>query len=98
MTPETAVKQEIKDWLNIKGWFNFHILQQLGSYPGSPDRIAVKDGIVLFIEVKSEKGKMSEKQQIFMGDIIEHGGHYIVARGYEDIEDYLIEMGLEDES
>lgn len=96
MTPETVVKNQIKDWLNIKGWFNFPILQGLGAYPGIPDRIAIKNSIVLFIECKSEKGKLSEKQQVMMRDIYEHGGNYIIARGYEDIENYLIEMGMDE--
>ena len=98
MTPETAVKKEIKDWLNIKGWFNFPILQGLGSYKGIADKITIKNGIVLFVEAKSETGKLTPDEENFRNDIISNGGHYVIARGYEDIEDYLIGMGLEDES
>ena len=94
MTPETIVKNEVKDWLNIKGWFNFPILQGLGSYKGISDKIAVKDGIVLFIETKSEKGKLTPDEEQFMRDIVEHGGHHIIARGYEDIENYLKAIGM----
>lgn len=94
MTPETVVKKEVKDWLNIKGWFNFPILQGLGAYPGIPDRIAIKNGIVLFIECKSEKGKLSDNQEVMMQDICVHRGHYIVTRSYEDIENYLKVSGL----
>jgi len=88
-TPESLVKQEIKNYLDLYNWFHFHIRQGLGSYPGAPDRIAMKNGIVLFIEVKSAKGRLSESQQDFMAHIVNHGGHYIIARGYEEIESYL---------
>lgn len=92
ITPETAVKKEIKNWLNLKGWFHFHILQGLGAYPGIPDRIAIKDGVVLFIEIKSKKGTLSDKQHAMMRDMYDCRAHYVVARGYEDIESYLISL------
>jgi len=91
-TPENLVKKEIKDWLSIQNWFHFPILQGLGAYHGIPDIIAVKNGIVLFIEVKSATGRLSESQQDFFRQIAGHGGHYIIARGYKDIELYIAEV------
>jgi len=85
-TAETAVKRQVKDWLRWKGWFYFHIQQGLGSYKGIPDLIAVKDGVVLFIEVKAPNGKLTPDQKKFKKDLEEHGGKYIVARDYRDIE------------
>jgi len=87
-TPETAVKKEIKDWLDIHHFFHFPITAGLGCYPGLPDRIAIKNGIVLFIEIKGPKGKCSEAQTEFGDNLVCEGAHYIVARGYEDIERY----------
>jgi len=87
-TPENLVKREIKDWLSLKGWFHFPILQGLGAYPGIPDIIAMKNGVVLFIEVKSEKGKLSPSQQDFFRNVENQGCNYIIARSYKDIEDY----------
>jgi Holliday junction resolvase len=84
-TPENLVKSEIKDWLDMRGWFHFSLLQGLGACPGLPDLIAVKNGMVLFIEVKSDKGRLTNAQTAFAGKITGRGGHYIVARGYEDI-------------
>jgi hypothetical protein len=84
-TPENIIKKQIKDYLNVRGWFNFPVLQGLGSHPGIPDRIAIKDGRVLFIEIKSPRGNLSEPQKKFGETIRIHGGHYIVARGFEDI-------------
>jgi len=88
-TPENLVKQEIRDWLDIKGWYRFHLLQGLGSYPGLPDMIAYKNGVVLFVECKAEGGRQSQKQLDFERKLKEQGCHYVLVYGYEDIEEYL---------
>jgi len=88
-TPENLVKREVKDWLTLMGWFHFPILQGLGSYPGIPDIIAVKNGVVLFIECKAPGGQLSEAQRKFRQRIYREGCHYIKAHSFEDIEDYL---------
>ena len=88
-TEETSIKQGIKKWLKLKGWFVFHNLAGLGCYPGLSDFTAVKDGKVLFIEVKTPKGKQSDNQMQFDIDISTAGGYYLVARGHEDIEEFL---------
>jgi len=43
---EADIKNQVKDYLSLKGYFHFHILQGLGAFKGVPDRIAVKDGEV----------------------------------------------------
>jgi len=90
MTPETNIKNEIKQWLKIHHWFVFPILQGMGAYKGISDLVACRNGIVLFIEVKTLKGKLSEHQQIFRDNIHAKNCHYVVARGFEDIENYLL--------
>lgn len=84
-TPENLVKEQIKDYLDIMSCFHFSILQGLGAYKGICDRIAIKDGKVLFIEVKGPKGKLSNHQEEFKKNIEDAGGNYIAARSYEDI-------------
>lgn len=88
-TEETRIKKEIKDWLTLKGWFHYYNMASMNSYPGLCDRVAIKDGLVLFIEVKTKKSNQSDKQIQFELDVVSAGGHYLVARGYEDIEEYL---------
>jgi len=85
-TPENAIKRQIKDWLKWNGWFSFPILQGLGSYKGIPDLIAIKDGVVLFIEVKAPKGRLTPNQKQFRQDLVEHGGIYVIARDCDDVE------------
>jgi Holliday junction resolvase len=82
MTPETAEKKAIKDYLNLMGIFNFHVLQGLGCYPGIPDIIAVINGIMIGIEIKAKNkkgliGKQSDKQVCFQQALENSGGIYI---------------------
>ncbi len=88
-TPENRVKKVVKDYLKWHGWFVFHILQGLGSYPGIADLIAIKDGRVLFIECKAPNGKLSEKQDSFRSEIWQHGGEYVVVHDLNELTLYL---------
>jgi len=89
MTEETDNKKQIRDWLQLNGWFVFPVLQGLGAYKGISDLIVCKDKVVLFIEVKTRKGKLSTYQRDFRDDIESHGCNYVVARCFEDIVNYL---------
>ena len=92
---ENDVKNQVKDWLDLNGFFHFHILQGIGSYKGTPDRIAMKRGVVLFIEIKRLGGRMSDYQEKFMLDCCLQNCHYIVARSCQDISNYLKVKGLD---
>lgn len=86
---ENDIKKQVKDYLNIKGWFNFHVLQGLGAYKGIPDRIAIKNGRVLFIEIKKPKGKQSLNQTLFQKELEYASGEYILVRCLEDLIKYI---------
>lgn len=89
MVNETQIKRSIKDYLKLSGWFVFPIMQGLGSYRGISDMIAIKNSNVLFIEVKTNRGKQSEYQIEFENNIKNQGGHYLVTRCIEDIDCYI---------
>ena len=99
VTPETAVKHEIKRWLGLFGWRCWYNLQGLGAYKGIPDIEAIKQvngrSVTLYIEVKSERGVQSPAQKGFQDMIEQQGGHYILARSIFDLEKYLIEKEIE---
>lgn len=83
---EKDIRRVCKDYLLIKGWFVFHLLQGLGCYPGLSDMVAIKDGRVLFIEYKKPgRSKQSEKQKIFQAEIERAGGEYILVKCLEDL-------------
>ena len=88
-TPENAVKSEVRGYLKLTGWFVFPVLTGLGAYRGISDMIAIKNGLVLFIECKSKRGKLNGDQMQFREHVRWNGGHYIVAQGYEDVKEYV---------
>jgi hypothetical protein len=90
MTPETAIKKAIKQYLRLKRWFVYSNLQGLGCETGLPDLTAIKQGRVLMIEVKTPKGRQSTSQISFQGIWELYGGEYMIARSVDD----LIEAGL----
>jgi hypothetical protein len=60
-------------------------LQGLGAAKGIPDRIAVKHGRFIAIEVKAKNGRLSDHQKAFRDQVIAAGGTYIEARSVEDV-------------
>lgn len=83
---ETAIRRQIQDYLRWTGWFVYYNLAGLGSYPGLSDLVAVKDGRVVHIEVKTPKGVQSEKQKRFQRKLEAAGGEYVLARSVADVE------------
>jgi hypothetical protein len=88
---ENDIKTDCKEWLDFNGWFHFPIIQNFKiakGMSGLPDRIAIKNGIVLFIEIKKPGGKWSAKQQEFAESVRQHGGHYIVVESWLELSEY----------
>ena len=82
---EADVKKLVQDYMQIKGWFIFPIIQSLGSYKGISDYIAIKAGRTVYIETKSPAGKQSQDQIDFQADIEAKGGEYFLVDCYEDL-------------
>lgn len=85
---EKSIMLGIQQALGMRGWRVLRVPPSIYSAKGWCDLIAIKDGRVLFIEVKSEKGKLSRDQEKFAQLIDEAGGEYIVARS----EDYVVQV------
>ena len=82
---EKDIRKQIQDYLRIKGFFVYYNLMGLGSYVGLSDLVAIKNGIVYHIEIKTPQGKQSDKQIEFQRDLEAVGGRYILARSVEDV-------------
>lgn len=58
----------------------------MGAYPGLPDRIAIKDSKVYFLEIKKPKGgKQSKNQKLFQERLEKAGGKYLLIKNLEDL-------------
>ena len=86
VTPETALKKAVKQYLTLQGWSHWwHLQSSFGVYPGLPDIEAIKNGRVVFIETKTARGKLSPGQEAFRDMIEAAGGTYLVVRCVEDL-------------
>ncbi len=65
-TTEKQWQQRVEGVLRQYGFLVFHTLRSKGSTPGFPDICAVKGERLLFIELKTEKGKLSEHQRTWL--------------------------------
>jgi Holliday junction resolvase len=88
VTPETKVKNNIRAYLKLKGWYYRGIGSSAYTGKGLPDAFAIRNGITLFIEAKSEKGKLTPAQAETREQILTHGGYHVVAKSIDDIIEY----------
>ena len=84
--PESAILQQVRDWLRWRGWYVIRTQQGLGCHKGLSDLVCIRDGRVVWVEVKTATGRLSVHQEGFRGAIETHGGEYVVARCVEDVE------------
>jgi Holliday junction resolvase len=83
---ETDIRRQVTDYLQLRQYFCFYVLQGLGAYKGIPDLIAVKNGRVLFIELKTPRGRQSDYQRKFQANLEAAGGDYVLCRGVDDLQ------------
>ena len=88
MTPETQLKRQVKQYLNLKGIWHFHNLAGMGVYKGIPDDFVVHRGKIYGLEYKSPTGKLSPYQEAFKAYWELHGlGNciWVTVRNLDDI-------------
>jgi Holliday junction resolvase len=87
--PETLIRRSIVEILRMDGWDVTYHQQGPLCRKGFPDLTALKDGVTLYIEVKTQTGKQSAYQIEFEKICKAHGGTYVLARSVDDIKPYL---------
>ena len=105
MKPEARIQRNIRDLLVQVG---FHVWDTSQGYrkdpggtrmtPGLPDLVLSGHNHTLFVEVKTEKGKLTPHQQLFSHEWNLHGGTCLVWRSVEDAWDYLVGEGIIEET
>jgi folate-binding Fe-S cluster repair protein YgfZ len=83
---ESEILATCRELLRLHGWFVVRFQQGLGCHKGLSDLAALKAGKVLWIEIKTSKGRLSRHQQQFRCDIMRHGGTYLVIDNPDDLE------------
>ena len=87
--PETLIRRAITEVLRLDGWDVTYHQQGPMCRKGFPDLTALKDGVTLYIEVKTQTGKQSAYQVEFERICKAHGGTYVLARSVDDVKPYL---------
>ena len=59
---EKQFESQVKDLAKTFGWLYYHTWRSIHSPAGFPDCVLVKEGRIIFAELKDEKGKVSEQQ------------------------------------
>lgn len=68
--------------------------KKMGMLPGVADLCIVKNGKAYFIEMKTNKGVLSENQKLFRKRVWECYGEYEVCRSVEDVQRELKVWGV----
>ena len=63
----------------------FYDLKSLGVLPGVSDFCILTPGKTTFFEIKTRKGRLSPKQNIFKANVERLGHEFVVAYGWEEI-------------
>lgn len=90
---EKDITKQIRSVLKTFGIFHYKNHGGLGSAPGLPDITGcLSDGRGFWIEVKTDRGVLSDHQKRFIDNINSAGGLAFVAR---DVETVIEKLGLQ---
>ena len=70
------------------------ILVGMGVHPGFADLMVLCDGRVLFLELKSQKGKLSQSQEVFRDAVLAQGHAWALVRSLDDALGALADHGF----
>ena len=86
---ERDITKAIRTELKRMGVWHFKVMGGLGQQAGLPDLICCVGGVLLGIEVKTQRGRVSEKQQEIGDQIRRSGGVWIVAKDTATVRDAI---------
>ena len=82
---EKQFEAQIKDLAKLFGWKYYHTWRSIHSPAGFPDCVMVRNGQLIFAELKSEKGKLTPEQDEWLDALIGVAKH----TNFQEIQVYL---------
>lgn len=68
---EAQFQAAVIEYATVCGWLIYHTHDSRRSNPGFPDLVLCRSGAVIFVELKSQKGRVSAAQQHWL-DALPH--------------------------
>ena len=87
---ESQIQHQIIKWLESQGWLVVKIIQT--NKNGWPDLQLHAFGVTIFIEVKSENGKLSELQKYRHKQLIDKGFFVITTSSLNHLQNEFIKI------
>jgi Holliday junction resolvase len=75
---EKELQSTVIEAMEWKGWRVYHTYDSRRSQPGFPDVVAVRGGRLMFVEFKSEKGKVKREQVDWLDALVKTSEVYLV--------------------
>lgn len=69
--PEDAFLAKVRRYALDRGWLFHHVRDSRGCDPGFPDCCLAKPGRLIFAELKTSKGKLTQEQAVWL-DVLRH--------------------------
>ena len=66
MTTENEFQDKILDYAKLRGWLAYHTYDSRKSAPGYPDLTLVRNDRIIFAELKTERGRVTPEQSIWI--------------------------------
>lgn len=79
-TSEKDLQSIVIEQMKWKGWLCYHTFDSRRSQAGFPDLVAVKGTKIMFVEFKSEKGKVKPEQAIWLNRLTDAYGEVWLVR------------------
>lgn len=91
---EQQIQKKIKEWLESKGAYVTKYNANGYGVSGHSDLFAsvpyISFCFALYIEVKTEDGKLRKVQELWIADMLQKGHMVCVARSIDDVKEYLL--------
>ena len=91
--PESKLQSKILKWAKDKGFPIFHDWSRKKNIPGWPDlTLCLPKGIVLFLELKSEKGVLRKEQEAIRQQIMYLKHDYFIVKSYKRFQEIIWDL------
>lgn len=84
---ESKVEKDIREYAEATGWWQAKFVSP--SKDGVPDRVLIRGGLVLWMEVKRPGEEPSAKQYLRMSEMKKHGANVCWVDNFESAKEWL---------